>query len=102
MGPGELDQFVDSILSKLEILEGPKILLDVPDDAGVSGWHSGTTGDLHFHPELLRPMTVLHEMAHWLTPGHGHGSWFVENFSELVAIIYGDEIKEEFRAYMPD
>lgn len=48
----------------------------------------------------LRELVVLHEIAHHLTAGDGHGRPFVECFTTLVAEIIGAEAGFLLRAAM--
>lgn len=68
----------------------PVFMLDVPDEHNRSGWVDGDHV-IHLHPRLLRPELVLHELAHWLRPGEGHGPQFCGVYLGLVYGMLGAE-----------
>lgn len=76
----------------------PTFALDVADDSNFSGWHSGVEREIHLHPRLLDPWTVLHEVAHWLDNRDGHGPRFCANYASLVRAGLGQEAAEELLA----
>jgi len=41
----------------------------------------------------LREVVALHELAHHLTPGHGHDDVFVAAFMELIEILLGPQTR---------
>jgi len=41
----------------------------------------------------LREVVALHELAHHLTPGHGHDDDFVTAFMELIEIVLGPQTR---------
>ena len=85
--------------------EAPEYRLDIPDEhEWAGGYHFGPDGEyLRFHPRLLRPWIVLHELAHWLTPGNSHGPSFCGALLRLVRGTIHPEaasvLKEQFEAH---
>jgi hypothetical protein len=89
----ELRGFVDRTVAQSGcIADPPEIHFEVPDESDFAGW--ANDGGIHLHPRLLRPWTVLHELAHWLDLGDGHGARFCANFLSVVEAGLGRDAAE--------
>lgn len=80
----------------------PAFAFDVADDDWHSGWHEAATGVIHLHARLLGPVTILHELAHWLRPRDGHGPQFCGVYVSLVRAGVGPEAAAELHAALVD
>lgn len=76
----------------------PEIRFDLPDgDWRAANFHMGGDGTyISFHPKLLCPFTILHEIAHWLVPLDRHGEAFRGANIGLIRAGIGDEAAEIF------
>ncbi len=87
--PADVEAFMLSVLKGTGLEDGaaPKVYFDVADEADYSGWCSGEDGSIHLHPRLLRPDSVLHELAHHVRPRDGHGPQFVAIYVAFLRLV---------------
>ena len=78
--PENIEGFIRSALQGAGWTGGelPEIRLDIPDEDWRSGrFRRGPDGEwFSFHPKILCPFSILHEVAHWCANAGDHGPKF--------------------------
>jgi len=102
MTPEEVSALVRRVLDAVgRPGEPPQVEYDGAEDPDNAGRLSRETGVIHLDPRCVRPMLVLHELAHWLLWRHlderyvvSHGSDFRFTMCSLVEAAWGDDYAE--------